>query len=340
MPCRILLKEKLVASPQPDTSLMPVRGPLKSAKTQRKRMRSFTRLVAPVVSALLAIGLVFLVTLLAFRVPHWFAEARSIADVKERLTIENEIVKNLAQVLGGAFLVVGIYFTWRNTYLAKEGQITERFNKAIDHLGDEKPEIRLGGIYALARIAKDSPKDHWPIMQVLSAFIRNRATNRPPTETVSTDVQAVLTVLGERSTEYETEEQRLDLTKVNLRHADLRGGRFDRTRFDESDLQGADFMRASLKWADFRASILREAHLRETQLDGANLVSADLARASLRLASLRGANLLGARFQGTTLVGADLTGAKYIVKGQLEAAIVDEDTRMPTLLGVSDTGSQ
>ena len=35
--------------------------------------------------------------------------------------------------------------------------------------------IRLGGIYALERIAKDSEKDHGPIMEVLTAYVRENA---------------------------------------------------------------------------------------------------------------------------------------------------------------------
>src|SRR5215208_1920659 len=49
---------------------------------------------------------------------------------------------------------------------AEQGQITERFTRAIDQLGSEKLEIRLGGIYALERIAKDSPRDHLQILEV------------------------------------------------------------------------------------------------------------------------------------------------------------------------------
>src|ERR1700690_3552439 len=144
-----------------DTSLMPVRGPLRSYKTQRRWMPKLGRLMAPASVLILTGAAIGLAVLLAFKVPGWFSALASIQDVKDRLTLENEILKNLMQVVGGAFLVVGVYFTWRNTYLAKEGQLTDRFNKAIDHLGDEKVEIRLGGIYALARIANDSPKDHW-----------------------------------------------------------------------------------------------------------------------------------------------------------------------------------
>src|SRR5215204_5738600 len=55
----------------------------------------------------------------------------------------------------------------QNQRLTEQGQITERFTRAIEQLGatDEtsnKPrlELRLGGIYALERIAKDSPEKY------------------------------------------------------------------------------------------------------------------------------------------------------------------------------------
>lgn len=33
----------------------------------------------------------------------------------------------------------------------------------------------LSGIYALERIAQDSKKDHWPIMEILTAYVRENA---------------------------------------------------------------------------------------------------------------------------------------------------------------------
>jgi hypothetical protein len=58
----------------------------------------------------------------------------------------------------------------------RTGQITERFTKAIEQLGEEdedgepRLEIRLGGIYALERIARDSVQDYGQIMEILTAY--------------------------------------------------------------------------------------------------------------------------------------------------------------------------
>src|SRR5918994_5532670 len=98
------------------------------------------------------------------------------------------LVVTLAHILGGTALLSGLYFTWRTLQVNREGQITERFTRAIEQLGathDDKSknlELRLGGIYALERIARESKEDHWSIMEVLTAYVRQHAPWRPPDE--------------------------------------------------------------------------------------------------------------------------------------------------------------
>ena len=49
--------------------------------------------------------------------------------------------------------------TWRQVPVSREGQITERFTRAMEHLGSETADVRLGGIYALERIARNPEMD-------------------------------------------------------------------------------------------------------------------------------------------------------------------------------------
>ena len=58
---------------------------------------------------------------------------------------------------------------------AEQGHITDRFTAAVEQLGSDKMAVRLGAIYALERISKDSPRDYWTIMETLTAFVRERA---------------------------------------------------------------------------------------------------------------------------------------------------------------------
>src|SRR5215213_1803398 len=55
--------------------------------------------------------------------------------------------------------------------LHRGGQVANQFGKAIDQLESEKSEVRIGGIYALERIAKDSTEYYWAIIEILAAYI-------------------------------------------------------------------------------------------------------------------------------------------------------------------------
>lgn len=59
--------------------------------------------------------------------------------------------------------------------LSREGQVTGRYVEAIKLLASDNLTERFGGIYSLERIIRDSEKDHPTIVEVLAAFIRQRA---------------------------------------------------------------------------------------------------------------------------------------------------------------------
>ena len=59
----------------------------------------------------------------------------------------------------GLFAAGALVFTVRNFTLSREGQVTDRYTKAITQLGDETLNVRVGGIYALERVARDSAKN-------------------------------------------------------------------------------------------------------------------------------------------------------------------------------------
>jgi hypothetical protein len=50
---------------------------------------------------------------------------------------ENEVRGTLLQALGGLVLLAGLYLTYRTFDLNRQGQVTERFSRAIDQLGEE-----------------------------------------------------------------------------------------------------------------------------------------------------------------------------------------------------------
>ena len=62
--------------------------------------------------------------------------------------------------------------TQKNLKVSQESRIIQRFTRAVDQLvaiyqlGNPAIEIRLGGIYTLERIANESEKDYWSIMEI------------------------------------------------------------------------------------------------------------------------------------------------------------------------------
>jgi len=65
----------------------------------------------------------------------------------------------------------------------------------IEQLGSTGLDVRLGGIYALERIAVDSARDHPTIVEVLSAFVREHSRAPAPSDhpRPTADVQAAIT---------------------------------------------------------------------------------------------------------------------------------------------------
>jgi hypothetical protein len=59
----------------------------------------------------------------------------------------------------GLFAAGALLFTARTFTLSREGQVTDRYTKAIEQLGSEKIDVRIGGIFALERIARDSARE-------------------------------------------------------------------------------------------------------------------------------------------------------------------------------------
>ena len=179
-------------------------------------------------------------------------------DKASRASLEDQYRRTLAQILGGLALLYGLYLTHRrivateeNVRVAQEGQVTERFTRAIEQLGHQEMEIRLGGIYALERLAKDSEKDHSPIMEVLTAYVREKATKHgkyaKEAGKPTTDIQAILTVIGRRKpTDIKSLTDFLDLSDTHLAGADLSLANLSGVSLFEADLSGASLNGADL----------------------------------------------------------------------------------------------
>ena len=278
----------------------------------------------------LAVGLFLFV----FVVPRFFVPARSAASLNgvtdpaargrledERLKLQNDVRIGLLQAVAGVAVIVAVVATWQQLdtdrrqlrqqlEVAGQQQATDRFAQALDQLGSEQLDVRLGGIYGLERIAArsgaeataaggaytapgpaDPPPGWWAsqdrvqVFEVLSAYVRT-TSHRPPVGPAGSadlqvrqpDVHAAATVLARRTVV--DGDPPLDLSG-----SVLPGARLGWARLAGADLRGADVRGTSLQHAQ-----LAGVHLEQSLLCGTELQDADL----------RGAHLAGARVSADT----------------------------------------
>ena len=266
--------------------------------------------------------------------------ALKIRDAKARADIEDNYRKTVGQALGGVAVLLGTGLAYLQFSQQQRSShdllISNQVSKGFEQLGSEKLVIRLGGIYALEGVMNNSDEYHGPVLEALTAFVRNGArANTTPTP--QTDIQAALTVIGRRS-QRKGDPLSLDLTGAYLANVDLivaalsearltganlvganlgaadltvaklTGANLARADLDTAFLTGADLTGADLSGADLSGANLTIAFLRNTNLGHANLRGAILTRASLEGANLTGASLVGADLTGAILTGAILTG--------------------------------
>jgi uncharacterized protein YjbI with pentapeptide repeats len=207
----------------------------------------------------------------------------------------------------------------------------------------------------LERIARDSERDHWPIMEILSAYIRENARYDPQNapyrsdgsydqeahyRVLAADIEAILTVLRRRQRRYEKSNQRLNLHWADLHGAKLEGAHLQRVDLNEAYLWGANLDNAHLEGAQFMHSHLEGAQFSNSHLQGVDLRWAHLDEAVFSDTQLNGALMHGAHLDGTSLDGADLTLAQGLTQKQLDSAIGDTTTKLPPGLVMPDCWSQ
>jgi uncharacterized protein YjbI with pentapeptide repeats/membrane protein implicated in regulation of membrane protease activity len=318
-----------------------------------KRSSRWRRRLGRLLLLILALVLLAGVSALVIRfAPPWLVSTKGLTGTARLNELSRVRVALVVIILGALAGAVALYLLRTSARERREEQqervLIDRFMRAVDQLGHPALDVRLGGIYSLERLARESPEHHPPIVEILAAYVREhapwptrgsgRAGNgaRPGTGSAAggshsaearsrppTDVQAALTILGRRLLEQDTDAP-LFLSYTGLAGATLTGAHLERALLSGSSLEGADLFKAHLTAADLEGASLRGAGLLLASLDdtvlwganmegarlyGANLEGAALKGANLKDAGLTGANLKDAGLHGAVMTGADLTGA-------------------------------
>lgn len=252
------------------------------------------------------------------------------------------LVWSLATLVGGAAAGIGLILAARRTKAANDqaeaalkqnetafqSLVTERFTRAIEQLGHEKRAVRLGAIYALERIALDSPRDRDTIVETLAAYIRELAPWLPPDEKGKPlddaaleaekartgvrppiDIAAALMVICRLLPPCDPLRAKTDLRFTDLRGLDAPGINLSQMTLSDTNLRGANLNVASLIRANMFRTDLRETWLSRAELSKANLSNVNLSKAYLIGAQLNGVELGGALLCGAHLHNADISKA-------------------------------
>ena len=205
-----------------------------------------------------------------------------------------------------------------NLRIAEQGQVTERFARAVEQLGattsDGKPaiDIRIGGLFSLLRIGLDSERDRLPALLVAAEYVKNN--HRPsrgaapghaclgsrsrPRADVAAALEHVLPRLAEEfnldpTGPYPFRLDHLDLSSSDLRAVNFRNVRLEHVSFRNSILTGSSFEGVFLLNVDFRAACLLAADLR-----GAGGIAIDFRDAEMTGAKVGAALLEAPRTRG------------------------------------------
>jgi len=159
------------------------------------------------------------------------------------------------------------------THDATERRLTELYTKAVEQLGAEKAPVRLGGLYALERLAQDNATQRQTIVNVLCAYLRMpyETPGEPPATNAQKDL---ITEYRER-----IQEQEVRLTAQRLLSDHLRPGKDPASP-------------AVTFWNDI-----------DVDLTGATLIDLNLEGTRIRSATFREGNFVGdAKFENATFV--------------------------------------
>ena len=231
----------------------------------------------------------------------------------------------------------------RQTEIAQQGLLNERYQRGAEMLGSEVLTVRLGGIYALQRLAEEHPEQyHVQVMRQLCAFVRHPAeVDGQPTieqEEYSVTREEILAIHPDAT----------DLPPI------LPGKRFKPREDIQVATEAIAFCHDRNQKVETDNSYWLDLH--GADLRGVNLSNMNLARASWnielvgsfyhliavgRYTDMRETKLDDASLIMTDLTGVDLSGSIGLTQTSFDLATFDSE-KPPKLDNVLDpkTGEQ
>lgn len=242
-------------------------------------------------------------------------------------------VRNIGLLIGAVIALV--FAIWRSIIAdrqataaqrqadtARQDLLQDRFQRGAEMIGSKDLVVRLGGIYALERLAVEHPEQyHIEIMRLFCAFVRHPTKDdsdeatpdtqgaTPTTPRRREDVQTAMTTIGSRSRAGVDLEESTGSFRLALHGAYLRGVHLPGANLSGTNLGGANMVGAYLYGADLSNTHLQDANLQHAIFIEANLSGATLSGTEMSHVVAQNTNLSGTRLGSTNLSHAHLQGA-------------------------------
>lgn len=349
-----------------------VAGFLRWTKTRKAAERDWTLSALDSFALLLSpvwIALLFGVLYALWRVFDAFDPGLAGSSLRWHVLAFVGLITALGALVTAPLALIRVYTTERQTRVTEQGHMTDRISKAVEQLGAEKTikrpgpvvdgkattveetvpsiEVRIGGIYALERIAQDSMttdkgRDHIRVMELLCAYIRENAPARgvqdhpfaplQPFKRDATNEERAAHLLRRRErlgsgkvqgwarrlppprTDIQTALTVIGRRKpeqIALERATATPGTDEGYRLDlrNTCVRRADLSCLSFKKVQFTDSRMEGALLSQARMEGADLVNANMEGVILRGAQMEGADLSVTQMEGADLSEAQMEGA-------------------------------
>jgi uncharacterized protein YjbI with pentapeptide repeats len=222
-----------------------------------------------------------LIVLVGVGVAVWLLLAFSGGDT-ETNRVQLDAIRTAGTIVvgtGGAAALLLAARRQRSTEIAlrqtDREQVTDLYAKAVEQLGSEKAPVRLGGLYALERLAQDNPGQRQTIINVWCAYLRMPYTPPAPDAPDPGAEEAVVRYYHER-----VQEREVRLTAQRLLTDHLRPGADPdhpaATFWADMvlDLTGATLIEFDLGGCQAWSAVFTRAHfIGETSFDHAHFTS-------------------------------------------------------------------
>jgi Pentapeptide repeats (8 copies) len=169
---------------------------------------------------------------------------------------EDNIRKTIGQLFGGIAVLIGAWIAYQQFIQQQQSShdllISNQVSKGFEQLGSNKPVVRLGGIYALEGVMNTSEQYRGPVLEALSAFVRDGTRTTTGDGPPATDIQAALTVIGRR--------KGFGIFGPDLSNSHIPKALLGAFNLRNVDLSGADLRGADLRAAGYFPALRRQIH--------------------------------------------------------------------------------